>query len=81
MSTAQITAATAFIVHPALRQTVAAHLASGASFVCPGCGQIADTAAGCYPCDEAHFTAQAAAYDALTAGAETSTGCDPYARF
>ncbi len=81
MSTAQITAATAFIVHPALRATVAGHLASGVSFVCPDCGQIADTAAGCSPCDDARFTAQAAAYDALTGGAETLTGCDPYARF
>jgi len=81
MNTQQITDATAFITHRALRATVAAHLASGLSFLCPGCGQIADTTAGCTPCDDARFTAQAAEYDALMGGAETSTGCDAYARF
>ncbi len=81
MSTAQITAATAFITHRALRAKVAADLATGTSFLCPGCGQIADTLAGCYPCDDARFTTQAAEYDALMSGAETSTGCDAYARF
>lgn len=81
MTTEQITAATAFITHRAIRAQVAAHLASGVSFLCPECQQIADTNAGCTQCDEARFTAQAAEYDALMSGAETLTGCDAYARF
>ncbi len=81
MTTEQITAATAFITHRAIRAQVASHLATGVSFLCPECQQIADTAAGCAQCDEARFTAQAAAYDALMGGAEASTGCDAYAHF
>lgn len=81
MTTEQITAATAFITHSAIRAQVASHLATGKSFLCPECQQIADTAAGCTQCGDARFGAQTAAYDALMGGAETSTGCDAYARF
>lgn len=81
MTTTQATEVTAFIVNPALRARAAARLVSGGAFLCPDCGQIADTAAGCYPCDDARFTAQEAEYDALMNSAETSTGCDAFARF
>jgi len=81
MTTEQITAATAFITHRAIRAQVATHLASGVSFLCPECQQIADTNAGCTQCGDARFAAQAADYDALMGGAEASTGCDVYARF
>jgi|GEM_PF-6525319 len=81
MNTAQATEYTAFITHRAIRAQVIAHLVSGRSVVCPDCNEIASPETGCTRCDDARFTAQAAEYDALMGGAETSTGCDAYARF
>lgn len=72
MTTAQANELTAFITHPALRARAAHRLQTGQAFICPDCGQIAATEAGCFPCDEAKFEAQAAQYDARDA-------YDPYA--
>lgn len=67
MTTEQITEATAFIVHPALRAHAAHRLSIGATYLCGGCGQIADAQTGCSPCDTARFEEMAAEYDAQEA--------------
>lgn len=81
MTTAQATEYTAFIVNPAIRAQVAASLLAGRAVICPDCNEIANPETGCTRCDDARFAAQEAEYDALMSGAETSTGCDQYARY
>ena len=81
MTALQAQAATAFIVNPAIREMAAARLRDGRTFICPDCGQIASTDAGCAPCDDVMFASQEAEYDARMSGAETATGCDAYARY
>ena len=36
----------------------------GAAYVCPGCGNLADSQAGCLPCDEAYWEDQAGKHGA-----------------
>jgi hypothetical protein len=67
MTADQATQATEFIAHPALRARAIHRLTSGAAFICPSCGNIADTLAGCTPCDEAYWEDQAAKHDAVQA--------------
>lgn len=73
MTFIQATEATAFIKNPALRGRAVARLVSGDAFLCPDCGNLTDAQTGCYPCDEARFTPQCDAYDAMQANT-----FDPY---
>ena len=66
----QAAEATEFITHPALQARAIARLVSGAAFLCTGCGNIADTSAGCFPCEEAYWEARAAEHDLQQADAD-----------
>jgi hypothetical protein len=81
MTTIQASSLTAFIVNPAIRARAAARLLSGDAFICPTCENIADTNAGCDPCDTARFDKFIEENEVMMANAEASTGCDAYARY
>lgn len=49
-------------------------LVTGRSYFCDACGFLSDAGSPCDVCMEN-------AYDAMQANAESSFGCDPYARF